>query len=120
MSDPEQQDNNNNDNENPPTASVMIIGDSLKCAHGLDTLDINEWNEHCSDPANGHTESGQTRCIDCDALIEFEGLPYHPITPSGKNISLRCNECTEEFVQQSQNVTANIRKLDEGGNNQNA
>ena len=118
MSDPEQ---DNNNNENPPTASVMIIGDSLKCAlHGIDTLDIHEWNEHCSDPANGHTESGTTRCINCNALIEFEGLPFQPITPSGKNISLRCNECTEEFVQQSQSVTTNIKKIDEGGNNQNA
>jgi hypothetical protein len=101
----------NENNNNPPTTAVMVIGDSLKCIHGLDTFDINEWNEHCSDPANGHTESGQTKCLDCGEIIEFEGLPFQPITPTGKNIQLRCNECSDLFLQKSQDSSVHIKKL---------
>ena len=74
-----------------------IIGGNLKCYHGLDTSDIDEWNAHCSDPENGHTESGTTLCQDCGVSIVFEGIPYHPITKTGKNIQLRCPGCMETY-----------------------
>ena len=114
----ENENETNENNNNPPTAAVMVIGDSLKCVHGIDTLDIEEWNEHCSDPANGHTESGQTRCVDCNALIEFEGLPFQPITATGKNITLRCDECINNLVDKSKASGATIRKVNEGGSSQ--
>lgn len=78
--------------------SSTIIGGNLKCYHGIDTADIDEWNEHCSKPENGHTESGVTKCIDCGVSVVFENIPYHPITPTGKNIQLRCPGCYENYI----------------------
>jgi hypothetical protein len=109
MSDPDQNINNETENQDTQSPTVMIIGDSLKCAHGIDTLDINEWNEHCSDPANGHTENGTTRCSICTSLIEFEGLPFQPITPKGKNIKLKCDECAGKLgITQPENVVITV------------
>ena len=83
-----------------PNTFISATGASLKCdLHNISTFDLNEWNAHCSDPANGHTESGSVKCIDCPNMIEFEGLPYVPMTPRGKDIQLRCDECFNTYVE---------------------
>jgi len=89
--------------------SSTVIGGNFKCYHGIDTDSVDEWNAHCSDPANEHTESGFTKCIDCQRTIEFNGIPYHPITPTGKNIQLRCPECFEGYTQTFRNSQNMVR-----------
>lgn len=90
-----------------------IVGDgTLKCfLHDFETTDINEWNDHCIN--EGHTEEGSTCCIGCGVRIEFSNLPYHPITPNGKNIALRCDTCTESEINalQSSNVTKKLHGI---------
>lgn len=94
--------------------SSTIIGGNLKCYHGIDTSDIDEWNAHCSDPANGHTESGITQCVDCKTSIVFEGIPYHPITPTGKNIQLRCPGCFENYTNVNNQNLVKVANPEEG------
>jgi len=86
-----------------PNTFVSITGASLRCdIHGIDTFDLNEWNAHCSDPANGHTESGSVKCIDCPNQVSVEGLPFIPITPKGKICELRCDECLDKYIKTNQ------------------
>jgi hypothetical protein len=84
---------------NDPNKFVSVTGASLKCdLHGIDTFDLNEWNEHCSDPANGHVENGTVKCISCPNIITFENLPYVPLTVKGKTIELICDQCMDKHV----------------------
>jgi hypothetical protein len=81
--------------------SATTTGGNFRCSHGLDTDDVNEWNEHCSDSENGHFDSGTTTCIGCGEALVFENIPYHKIDQSGsKNIQLRCEEC-EDAIKES-------------------
>lgn len=92
--------------------SVNATGGSFKCVHGIDTFDVNEWNDHCSDPANGHTLTGATRCIDCDCQVTFEEHPYVPLKASGHGLELRCPDCFGKYVgQYDQGNTANSFKI---------
>lgn len=93
-----------------------VIGGNFTCIHGIDTDNVNEWNEHCSDPANGHTEQGTTQCIDCKQGIAFEGIPYHKITPEGKKIELRCPTCMQKYISESQNQNVVVSNI--GPNNE--
>ena len=98
------------DNDNTQNTFVSATGAALKCdLHGIETFDLNVWNEHCSDPANGHTESGEAPCVDCGAMLSFEGIPYVPITPKGKEIKIRCDNCVNNLIQQS-NVIRGVNK----------
>lgn len=95
--------------------SISATGGNFKCVHNIDTDDVNEWNDHCSDPANGHTESGTTLCVDCNSTLVFEGLPFHPITPTGKNIKERCPECFDSYTQSSrQNQVMKVQNPKKG------
>src|ERR1044072_8594768 len=91
--------------------STAIIGGPLKCSlHEFETEDINEWNDHCEQ--SGHTETGETACINCGTSIKFENIPYQRITPRGKNIQLKCEECY--------NNSEDLNKLLYSGNNSGA
>lgn len=69
-----------------------IIGGPFKCSlHDIETDDVNEWNNHCVE--TGHTDSGTTQCTGCGVSIEFNDIPYQKITPKGKNIELKCEDC---------------------------
>jgi len=87
------------------------IGGNFKCPlHGIDTNDVNEWNNHCSDPKNNHTESGTTLCIGCNETLVYDNIPFHKIDKAGsKNIQLRCDECNESINESYKNKS--IRKL---------
>ena len=75
-----------------PTAAAKVtpIGGNFKCSlHGIDTDDVNKWNEHCSDPKNNHTETGTTQCIGCGETLVFENIPFQKIDRAGsKNIQV--------------------------------
>lgn len=89
---------------------AAIIGGPLNCSlHDFQTEDINEWNEHCT--STGHTESGETACINCGATIRFENVPYQKVTASGKNLQLKCQDCY--------NNSEDLNKLLYGGAQQN-
>lgn len=76
---------------------------TLKCfIHDYETLDINEWNDHCIN--EGHTDSGTTQCIDCGEGLEFTDIPFQKITPAGKQIQLRCPECFQKYSTQNLNI----------------
>lgn len=88
---------------------------TLKCfLHDFETLDIEEWNEHCIN--EGHTDSGTTQCIDCKTGITFTDIPFQRITPAGKQIQLRCPECFGNYTSQKLKVqvTSDIPKGEEG------
>lgn len=59
--------------------------------NGFETLDVEEWNNHCIE--TGHTDSGDTQCTECGINIHFENIPFQKITPKGKQISLKCTNC---------------------------
>lgn len=93
-----------NDNNNSPTKNtfISVTGAALKCdLHGIETFDLDQWNEHCSDPANGHVENGDVPCIDCGTQLHIENYPYVPITPKGKQFNLRCDNCLNNLINQS-------------------
>ena len=93
--------------------SLNASGGNYKCPHGIDTDDVDEWNNHCSDPENGHFEQGTTQCVGCGAQLSFTNIPFHRIDKSGsKNIQLRCDECEESLRESFKNRT--ITKLVEG------
>src|SRR4028118_1197743 len=101
-------------------STVIGTGDgagTLKCfIHEYETLDINEWNDHCIN--EGHTDSGTTHCIDCDCSITFTDIPYQKITPAGKQIQLRCPECFGNYTSQKLKVsrTDDAPKAEDGDN----
>ena len=92
-------------------ATPPPIGGNFKCSlHGIDTDDVNKWNEHCSDPKNNHTETGTTNCIGCNETLVFENIPFHRIDRAGsKNIQLRCDDCDNTMKESYKNKS--IRKL---------
>ena len=95
--------------------AVMKEGGNFKCVHGIDTDSVDEWNEHCSDPENGHTESGISQCTSCGETIVFDEIPYHPIKADGsKGIALRCDECEESYRSVFQNKKVRKVSKDEG------
>lgn len=84
---------------------ASATGGNFKCAHGLDTDDVNEINNHCDDPANGHTLEGSTQCIGgCGRTINFKGIPYRHMTPEGFGIKLRCEECMQKFMNENSSM----------------
>lgn len=94
--------------------SATIEGGNYRCPHGIDTDSVDEWNKHCSDPENGHTESGTTVCVSCGDPMIFINHPFFPIDAKGsKNVSLRCEECNEKFyslLKNNQIMKVNKRK----------
>ena len=88
----------------------MIEGGDFECyMHDFKTRSIEEWNAHMMDTP-GHSEEGTTACTRCGAIIEFSGLPYHPIKDDGsKGIALQCPDCSEKT-----HGTATITKKSEG------
>jgi hypothetical protein len=88
--------------------SLNASGGNYQCPHGINTDDVNEWNEHCSDPANNHRDTGTTQCVDCNSTVVFD-IPFRKIKADGsKSILLQCPECKEN---QSDN-SAQIMKID--------
>lgn len=93
--------------------AAIIEGGNNKCVHGVDTDDIYEWNEHCSNPANGHTETGISVCVGCGETIVFDDIPFHRIDATGsKNIALRCDDCEESYKTIFENKK--VRKVSKG------
>lgn len=91
-------------------SSISASGGNFQCYHGINTDDVNKWNDHCSDPKNNHTDSGTTNCIGCNEALVFENIPYHKIDKAGsKNIQLRCDECDNTLKKSYENKS--IRKL---------
>ena len=76
---------------------MSIEGGPFQCGiHDFETTEVEEWNKHCSEE-EGHTEEGETVCRDCNQLIKFKNLPFHPFDDQGhKNISLQCPECSSK------------------------
>ena len=98
---------------NPKTVNtfVSVTGSSLRCdRHGIDTFDLNEWNDHCSDPNNGHIEAGSVKCMDCPNLVSVDGHPHVPITAKGKVFELRCDECLDKYVNANKALNLNKNK----------
>lgn len=91
--------------------AMLIEGSgNFKCHHDFETNDVNLWNDHCSDPANNHTESGISACSNCGETIVFDNIPFHPIKADGsKGISLRCGDCEESYREVFKNNQ--IRKV---------
>jgi hypothetical protein len=90
--------------------SATTAGGNFRCSHGIDTDDVDEYNNHCLDPENGHTDSGTTTCIGCGEALVFEGIPYHKIDQAGsKNIQLRCEECDSTLKEAYQSGA--VRKI---------
>ena len=77
---------------------AMIEGGQFICyLHNFKTASVKDWNDHGL--TKGHTESGTTRCILCNDIVEFTDLPFHPIRQDGsKGISLKCEECDSKTV----------------------
>ena len=91
--------------------SLNATGGNYKCPHGIDTDDVNEWNEHCSDPANGHRDTGTTQCVDCNSTVVFD-IPFRKIRADGsKSIILQCPEC-KESQNSSDGNSAQVMKID--------
>lgn len=81
------------------TETAGLVGGNYKCElHGFETADVKEWNAHCKKSPNVHYEQGTTQCIDCGKGIKFDGVPYHDVTPQGKNMSLRCKPCLTKYI----------------------
>ena len=60
--------------------------------HDFETDDVEAWNDHCEE--TGHTDSGETLCsTGCGNTVVFNNIPYQRITPKGKNIELKCEDC---------------------------
>ena len=73
----------------------------LRCnIHEFETLDLNEWHDHCID--TGHTLSGATACSDCGNSVEFTDIPYR------KTLNLRCNTCFDNYVDAHNNMSAKL------------
>lgn len=107
--------NVNNNQKNPPIEGggeqpnkntfVSITGAALKCEkHGIETFDLDEWNAHCAIPENEHFENGDVPCVDCGALLTLVDYPYVPLTPKGKEFNIRCDNCINKLIQQSQTL----------------
>ena len=78
------------------------------CEHGINTDDVNEWNEHCLDPANKHRITGVTPCSDCKAPVMID-IPYKRLGPDGShNLSIQCPECKKN----SESNNAQVMKID--------
>ena len=79
-----------------------VVGGNYKCnVHEYETADVNEWNAHCID--TGHTDSGDTACIDCGVGITFNNVPFMPIKAGGtKDVRFRCPTCFQTY--QNENV----------------
>lgn len=76
-----------------------LVGGDYECeTHGFKTADPKAWNEHCKKFPNIHYEQGSSKCIDCGKNIKFDGVPFHNVTPQGKNVSLRCKECLTKYI----------------------
>lgn len=89
-------------NETKPNTFVSITGAALKCdLHGIETFDLDEWNDHCADPANGHFETGDVPCKDCGKLVNIDGHPCVPLTVKGKDFNVRCADCLDKLIEQS-------------------
>jgi hypothetical protein len=91
-------------------STATTTGGNFKCYHGFDTDSVETWNEHCSDPSNNHTDSGVTQCVNCGCLTEFRDIPFQRITPTGKNINLRCPDCENSHKLTYDNKA--IRKIE--------
>lgn len=93
--------------------ATVLGGGNFTCPHGLDTSDVNEINEHCLDPANGHTLSGATQCIDCNVEIKYQNLPFKKITAEGFGIKMRCPSCFQKYIsEQEQFITPALNEGD--------
>lgn len=97
-------------------SEANITTGNYQCPHGINTDDVNEWNEHCLDPANGHTDSGTTLCTDCGATIVFQDIPFQKILPGNtKNISMKCPECKDNTDNiYNNNQVVKIKNPDKG------
>lgn len=77
----------------------LVEGGAFVCNthNNFTTLDVDEWNKHCSDGT--HFEEGTAMCTHCSKWIKFSKLPFHPYDKKGsKNISLTCPDCsTQKF-----------------------
>ena len=74
----------------------------LKCnIHEFETLDLNEWHDHCS-TAEGHTLVGETLCEDCKRSVTLgDGVPYT------KDLKVKCPDCFDKYVNQHNNSMKN-------------
>ena len=62
---------------------MAIEGGNFRCpSTGFSTPDPLEWNKHAEE-CGIHTESGRTQCISCGAGIEYNHIPFKPLTPDG-------------------------------------
>lgn len=73
----------------------LLEGGAFRCdTHHFTTTKVDEWNEHCEEYPDIHTEQGTTACFKCGTIIEFSNLPFHPVGADGsKGIMLACDEC---------------------------
>lgn len=76
---------------------ALIEGGNFRCDDKhFETGSIDEWNKHCTEDCDLHTEGGSTACIICKTPLEYSELPFHPLDANGsKNIMLKCEACEE-------------------------
>lgn len=76
-----------------------LVGGNYKCElHNFESADVKEFNAHCQKYPDIHKDGGNTLCIDCGKRINFQNIDYHPTTPQGKNMSLRCKGCLLKYI----------------------
>jgi hypothetical protein len=76
----------------------LLEGGNFKCPTGFEAATKQEWNDHNKE-CDLHTMGGVTRCIECDDVIEFKGLPYQPFKVDGSlGIALKCEECQNKTI----------------------
>ena len=88
----------------------VFEGGPFKCLKDdFTTTDVNEWNEHCSQPEGDSThitESGVTPCAICKEELSIDGFPFVSFDNQGrKTYTIICEDC------QSKQKGATIRKV---------